>query len=53
MLKNKWTEKGVSIIHAYLVWMRISALPGLNMNLQMSSWVTGIAVVLDTHRSDK
>lgn len=43
-----WTEE-----ESYLVWMRMSALLGLSINLQMSSCVTGIAVLLDTHRSER
>lgn len=37
----------------HLVWMRISALVGFNINLQISSCVTGMAVLLDTQRSDR
>lgn len=37
----------------HLVWMRMSALVGFSINLQISSCVTGIAVLLDTHRSER
>lgn len=37
----------------HLVWMRMSAFEGFSINLQMSSCVTGMAVLLDTHRSER
>lgn len=38
---------------SYIVLMRIPALWGLSTLLQISSWVTGIAPLLEMHKSDK
>lgn len=35
------------------VWMRMSLFLGSSTHLQMSSWVTGMAMWLDTHRSER
>lgn len=37
----------------HLVSIRMSALVGLSTALQMSSWVTGMDLFMDTHRSDR
>lgn len=35
------------------VWIRMSLFLGSSTHLQISSWVTGMAMRLDTHRSER
>lgn len=51
--KNSDTEIQIAHSMTHLVWMRISALVGFSINLQISSCVTGIAVLLETQRSER
>lgn len=41
------------LLSTHSVLMRMSWFLGSSTHLQMSSWVTGIATLLDTHRSDR
>ena len=47
-----WMWAGGSAM-AHSVWMRMSLFLGSSTHLQMSSWVTGMAMWLDTHRSER